>query len=195
MLTVLSAPRHPLVTQALRQARQWCTGQVIDERPALAHAVTVAVTLGRHVADPAPDLVAATLLHDAPAFAPPDLDLDLVLGQRYSAEVLRIVRALEMEHHALDLAAPIIIVEDLPVLLASTADKIVALRSLLRRAAACGDVERFFVTRPGLLRLLPHFRACCDAGVGRVPPSMSVQLDQVLQNMTQATAALRASAE
>lgn len=193
MLTVLSAPRHPLVAQALRQARQWCAGQVIDDRPAFAHAVTVAVTLGRHVADPAPDLVAATLLHDAPELAPPDIDLDLVLSRRFSAEVLRIVRALDIEHHALDRATPII-VEDLPVLLASTVDKIVALGSLLRRAAACGDVDRFFTARPGLLQLLPHFRACCDAGVGRVPASMSAQLDQVLENLTQATAALRASA-
>lgn len=67
MPTVLSPPRHLLVEHALRQARQWCAGHVIDDRPALAHAARVAVTLGEHVADPAPDLVAAILLHGSPA--------------------------------------------------------------------------------------------------------------------------------
>ncbi|HWR49295.1 MAG TPA: HD domain-containing protein [Pseudonocardiaceae bacterium] len=186
-------PRHPLVEQALRQARQWCTGQVIDDRPALAHAVKVALMLGRHVTDAAPELIAAALLHDAPEFAPPHVDLDLVLGQRYGAEVARIVRALEVAHHALDSATPILAVEDLPVLLACTADKIVALESLLRRAEASGDVEGFFAARPGLLRLLPHFRAFCAAGVDRVPPSMSARLDRVLQGIAEATATVRAS--
>ena len=48
---------------------------------------------------------------------------------------MRIVRALEAEHHALDTQRPIVAIDDLPVLLASTADKIVALGSLSRRAA------------------------------------------------------------
>ncbi|MGH3772491.1 MAG: HD domain-containing protein [Pseudonocardiaceae bacterium] len=193
MQTVLSPPRHPLVEHALRQARQWCAGQVIDERPALAHAVRVALLLGRHVTGATPELIATALLHDAPEFAPPHLDLDLALGQRYGAEVARIVRAVEAAHHALDSATPIIAVEDLPVLLVCTADKIVALESLLHRAEASGDVEGFFAARPGLLRLLPHFRAFCAAGVGRVPPSMSARLDQVLQDMAEATATVGAS--
>ncbi|MGH3871867.1 MAG: HD domain-containing protein [Pseudonocardiaceae bacterium] len=190
MPTVLSPPRHPLVEHALRQARQWCAGQTIDDRPALAHAVRVALMLGRHVPDAVPELIVAALLHDAPEFAPPHLDLDRTLGRRYGAEVTQIVRALETVHHALDSAAPIIAVEDLPVLLACTADQIVALESLLRRAQASGDVAGFFTVRPGLLRLLPHFRAFCAAGVGRVPASMSAQLDQVLAALAEATAGL-----
>lgn len=191
MPTVLSPPRHPLVEHALRQARQWCAGQVIDERPALAHAVRVALMLGHHVTDAAPELIVAALLHDAPEFAPPHVDLDRTLGRRYGAEVARIVRAVEAAHHALDSATPVIAVEDLAVLLTCTADKIVALESLLRRAEACGDVEGFFAARPGLLRLLPHLRAFCAAGVGRVPPSMSAQLDQVLACLAEAAAGAR----
>ncbi|MGH3808842.1 MAG: hypothetical protein ACRDRU_19875 [Pseudonocardiaceae bacterium] len=183
MPTVLSPPRHPLVEQALHQARQWCAGHVIDDRPALAHAARVAVTLGEHVADPAPELIAAALLHDAPELAPPDLDLDVVLERCYGREVVRIVRALEAEHHALDTENPITAVEDLPVLLASTADKIVALTSLSRRAERSGDVTGFFAARPSLLRLLPHFRAFCDTGAGTVPASMSARLDQVLKSV------------
>jgi hypothetical protein len=179
-MTVLSQPRHPFIDQALNDAKTWCAGQVIDERPALVHAVRVAVTIGEHVPIPAPDLIAAALLHDAPEFAPAGLDLDVVLLSWYSAEVLRIVRTLQTEHVALDQPDPPVRVDDLPVLLASTADRIVAFDSLLRRAAASGNVRAFFAARPGLARLLPHFRACQAAAVGLIPDTMSTQLGQLL---------------
>ena len=179
-MTVLTPPRHPLVDRALRNAPSWCAGQVIDDRPALAHAARVAVTLGEHLAEPAPELIAAALLHDAPEFAPADVDLDAVLSDRYGAEVLRIVRALEAEHHALDTNNPIVAIDDLPVLLASTADKIVALGSLSRRAKHSGEPVGFFARRAALLRLLPHFRAFIDAGAGRVPASMTKSLGRAL---------------
>jgi hypothetical protein len=186
-VTVLSPPRHPLVECALGDAKLWCAGQIIDDRPALAHAARVAVTLGEYVAGTAPELIAAALLHDAPEFAPADIDVDAVLRLRYGSEVARIVRALEAEHHALDTASSIITIDDLPVLLASTADKIVALASLSRRAKRSGDVTGFFAARPALLRLLPHFRAFALAGVGHVPTGMSARLDQVLTALTDAT--------
>lgn len=116
-MTVLSPPRHPLVECALGDAKRWCAGQIIDDRPALA---------------------------------------------------------------------PCLAVDDLPVLLASTADKIVALASLSRRAERFGDVTGFFAARPALLRLLPHFRTFALAGVGRVPTGMSARLDQVLTALTDA---------
>ena len=183
-MTVLTPPRHPLVDHALHDARHWCAGQIIDDRPALVHAARVAVTLGEHVADPAPGLIAAVLLHDSPEFAPAGIDLDAVLGQRYGGEVVRIVRALETEHHALDTDTPIIMADDLPVLLASTADKIVALTSLSRRAARSGDPVEFFAARPALLGLLPHFQAFAAAGAGRVPPSMTRRFGVVLDVLT-----------
>jgi len=137
-VTVLTPPRHPLIDNAFADACRWCAGQVIDDQPALAHAARVAVTLGEHVTDPAPELIAAALLHDSPDFAPAGIDLDVVLGHRYGIQVVRIVRALQAEHHALDTDTPIIVADDLPVLLASTADKIVALTSLSRRAHKSG---------------------------------------------------------
>jgi (p)ppGpp synthase/HD superfamily hydrolase len=183
-VTVLTPPRHPLVDHALQDARRWCAGQIIDSAPALAHAARVAVTLGEHVVQPAPELIAAALLHDAPEFAPADIDLDAVLADRYGATVVRIVRALEFEHHALDTDHPTITVADPLVLLASTADKIVALTSLTRRAERSGDSTGFFAVRPALLGLLPHFRAFGDAGVGRVPASMTRHLGRVLDTLT-----------
>jgi (p)ppGpp synthase/HD superfamily hydrolase len=181
---VLTPPHHALIHHALADARRWCAGRVIDDRPALAHAARVAVTLGEHVAAPGPELIAAALLHDSPEFAPADIDLDTVLRQRYGDEVMRIVRALQTEHHALDTDNPVIIADDRPVLLASTADKIVALTSLTRRAKKSGDSTGFFAARPALLKLLPHFQTFRAAGAGQIPPSMTRHLGAVLATLS-----------
>lgn len=188
-MTALSAPRHPLIDQALADARAWCAGHMIDERPALVHAVRVAATLDEHVPGAAPQLIAAALLHDAPELTPRGLDLRAVLVATYGREVARIVRALHLEHLALDQPNPPILADDGAVLLASTADKIVALTSLLRRARASGDVDAFFTARPVLLRLLPHFRAYQEAGAGRVPTAMSAHLGAVLTTLDRVAAA------
>lgn len=94
------------------------------------------------------------------------------------------MRALQAEHHALDTDNPIIMADDLPVLLASTADKIVALASLSRRAHKSGDPVGFFAARPVLLGLLPHFQAFAAAGAGRIPPIMTRHLGLVLDTLT-----------
>jgi hypothetical protein len=194
-MTALSPPRHPLVVQALADAENWCSGQIIDDRPAFVHAVRVAATLARHLPDASPQLIAAVLLHDAPEFAPPGADLDKVLTAAYGAEVPRVIRALQAEHHALDEPDPPIRTDDRPVLLASTADKIVALTSLLRRArVADGGPDAFFAHRHALVRLLPHFHAFHEAGAGLVPASMSAELRDVLALIYRATAIARRAA-
>lgn len=190
-MTVLSPPRHPLIERALADARTWTAGHIIDDRPAFVHAVWVAVTLGNHVPNPEPTLVAACLLHDSPEFAPPDIALDAVISERYGTETLRIIRALEVEHQALDTDDPIIDVTDPVTLQASTADKIVAIRSLLRRSVDSGDPDAFFAARPGLLRLLPHFDTFTDAGAGRLPASMTTELCHVVRSLHDATRGVR----
>ncbi|MFI7650660.1 metal-dependent phosphohydrolase [Micromonospora sp. NPDC049460] len=186
-MTVLSPPRPAVVDRALRDAKTWCAGHSIDDRPALVHAVRVAVTIGEHVPAPPPEVIVAALLHDAPDLAPAALDVYQVLATRYGPEVPRIIAALQAEHRALDEPDPPIDVEDQPVLLASTADKIVALTSLLRRARAAGDVTGFFARRPVLCGLLPHFRAFQQAAHPQVPASMSAHLDVVLTRLEQVT--------
>jgi (p)ppGpp synthase/HD superfamily hydrolase len=188
-MTVLSAPRHPLVSRALHDARTWCTGHMIDDRPALVHAVRVAVTLDRHAPDVGPHLICAALLHDSPEFAPPELDLDAALTHRYGSETTRIVRALQREHESLDAGTPSSAVGDVSVLLASTADKIAALSSLLHRARRSGDVHRFFGERPALLALLPHFQGFHQAAAGRIPIGMSNRLADVLVSLRRAASA------
>ncbi|WP_328415002.1 metal-dependent phosphohydrolase [Micromonospora sp. NBC_00389] len=190
-MTVLSPPRPTTIDRALRDAQRWCAGHTIDDRPALAHAVRVAVTIGEHLPNPAPDLIAAALLHDVPDFAPATPDIYQVLAAAYGPQVPRIIAALQAEHDALDKPDPPIRVDDLPVLLASTADKIVALTSLLQRAHASGNVTDFLRARPALLALLPHFRAFQQAAQRRVPAGMSARLDATLTLLERATAGLQ----
>ncbi|MBM0274043.1 HD domain-containing protein [Micromonospora tarensis] len=105
-MTVFAAPRHPHIARALADARTWCAGRKIDERSAFVHAVRVAVTLARHLPSTPPRLVAAALLHDAPEFAPPMIDLPVYLTRHYEPEVTRIVYALHAEHLALNTPDP-----------------------------------------------------------------------------------------
>ncbi|WP_346535601.1 metal-dependent phosphohydrolase [Micromonospora sp. DPT] len=190
-MTVLSHPRPPLVDRALRDAQRWCMGHTIDDRPALAHAVRVAVTIGDHVAAPESDMIAAALLHDVPDFAPPGENLYRTLTEDYGPEVPRIIAALHDEHQALDHPNPPIMVEDAAVVVASTADKIVALTSLLRRARASGDVTDFFSRRPTLVALLPYFRAYSYACRPHTPASLSAALEAVLHLLDRATSNVR----
>ena len=192
-MTVLSPPRPAVIDRALRDAKVWCAGHTIDDRPALVHAVRVAVTVGKHVPAPPPEVIAAALLHDAPDLAPATLDVYQVLTASYGPEVARIIAALQAEHRSLDEPDPPICVDDPPVLLASTADKIVALTSLLRRARASGDVTGFFAQRLLLCGLLPHFRAFQQAAHPRVPAGMSAHLDAVLARLEQVTAGIPAA--
>ncbi|MER6756603.1 metal-dependent phosphohydrolase [Micromonospora echinofusca] len=164
----------------MQDARRWCAGHTIDDRPALVHAVRVAVIIGHHAPAPPWEVIVAALLHDAPDLAPAEPDIYQVLATGYGAEVPRIIAALQAEHRALDEPDPPIRIDDQSVVLASTADKIVALTSLLRRARATGDALGFFAQRPVLCGLLPYFRAFQRCAHPRVPASMSAHLDAIL---------------
>ncbi|GID33344.1 HD domain-containing protein [Paractinoplanes brasiliensis] len=193
-MTSLTPPRHPLVERALTTARHWCSGKIIDDRPALAHAARVAVTIGEHHPAAGPRVIAAALLHDAPEFAPAPRDLDRFLTARFGDEVRRLIRGMQTEHDALDRMEPILLdTRDAPLVLLSTADKIVALNSLLRRAHLAGDVLNFFAVRKPLIDLLDHFRACQQATLGAVPPTMSTALADILNTLDTATSSLRTS--
>jgi hypothetical protein len=188
-MSPLTRPRSPLVDDALVLARSWCAGHRVDDAPALGHAVRVVLTLGRHVPDVPPDVVAAVLLHDGPEFAPPgQLEHSLAaLGGR----VMSIVRALEAEHQALDQfpVSPELITEhvqgliddDVWTLQVTAADKIVAFRALLHRAARSGDVAGFFARRAALRERLPYFGYFLVAASPLLPASMPTELDQLLR--------------
>lgn len=191
-MTALTPPRHPVVDSALTVAKRWCAGRVIDDRPALAHAVRVAVAIGAHQPRVKPQIIAAALLHDGPEFAPPNLDLNHFLTYHYGGEVTRLIRGMQAEHEALDAETPFVPDRtDTDFLLLSTADKLVALTSLMRRARLSGDVTGFFAIRQPLLRLLDHFRACQRSAIGVAPASLTRALGQILNELDAATASNR----
>ncbi|WP_018254676.1 HD domain-containing protein [Salinispora mooreana] len=188
-MTILALPRAPIIEDALAVAKQWCAGRTIDDRPALTHAARVAVTVGAHRPDVDVDVVAAALLHDAPEFAPVSLKLDHFLEYRFSPEVRRLIRGMQSEHDAMDHGTPFIPdLADSHLMLLSTADKVVALRSLLRRADLFGDVTAFFVRRRPLLDLLAFFHTYQRTSIGAVPTTLSLALDAALADLAQATA-------
>ncbi|WP_213450894.1 HD domain-containing protein [Rhizomonospora bruguierae] len=189
-MSVLARPRHPIVADALELARAWCDGQVIDNAPALSHAVRVAVVLGRHVPAAPPELIAAALLHDAPEFAPPCVDLDALLTARLGPAVTTVVRALEREHQALashslpDLAG----VHGWTVC-ASAADKIVSLGSILGRADRTGDPAAYWAARGAFLSRADYFRAFHTAASPHLPGRMGADLGRLVDLAVQASEA------
>jgi len=188
-MTVLSRPRHPVVADALDLARRWCAGHVIDGSPALVHAVRVALTLGRHVPTAPPELVAAVLLHDAPEFAPPDIDLDATLAARVGHPVVRVVRAIEEEHRALaKQILPAIRTGERWPLLAGAADKIVSFTSILRRATAAGDPEAYWRVRQPFLQRLPYFHAFHHAATCHLPFTMAEDLQRLIARIDRLSA-------
>lgn len=193
-MSVLTRPRHPTVDTALALARTWCAGHVIDDAPALGHAIRVALTLDRHLPDAPPELIAAALLHDSPEFAPPDLDLDELLTARLGSAVTQIVRALEAEHLGLDTipGGPPIPIADPLVLHVSTADKIVALTSMLCRATTAPDPAAFWRRRATFRALVPYFRAFHTAAAPHLPTDMAADLDLIVVQVEQTTAAVAA---
>jgi hypothetical protein len=144
-----------LTGTAARLAARWCAGHVIDGEPAIAHASRVARTLRHYVPDIPAVVVAAALLHDAP-------------------EVARIVADPHAEHDALDRGTPIP-PADLFVMLASTADKIVSLHSVLRRGRT---------SRPQFRAVLGYLRSFANATHGRIPPAMAVEFGELVNLAT-----------
>ena len=191
-MSVLTRPRHPTVEVALELARSWCAGHVIDDAPALGHAIRVALTLDRHVPDAHPELVAAVLLHDSPEFAPTDLTTAELLTTRLGPAVTRVVRALEAEHVGLDTipGGPPIPIADPWVLHSSAADKIVALTSMLRRAATAPDPAAFWARRAAFRALVPYFRGFHTVAAPHLPISMAAELDLIVAQVEQTTTAV-----
>ena len=183
--------RHPLVQAAMDDARRWCAGHLIEQRPAFRHAAAVANEVLSHATDASPELIAAAFLHDSPEFAPDDIDLNTYLADTYGERTAWLVSHLHAEHVALDGPDPAIDVRDPDLLLLSTADKVVAFRGNLRRAEASGDIPAYFAAKTGMLRLLPYFRAFQQAGVERVPAALSADLAHSLDQVDAAAAAFQ----
>jgi hypothetical protein len=180
-VNVLTPPRPAPVEDALRLAARWCAGQTVDGGPALRHACAVAVTLGTHCPGAPPELIAAALLHDAPEYAGDKLE-QVGLG----TGVLALIRAIDAEHRAMaayhrDPAAAGELLDGLDrwALTASTADKVVSLGTILRRAGA-DDRAAYWRRRSAFLDHTPYFRLFATAAAPVVPPGLADALDRLV---------------
>jgi hypothetical protein len=184
-MNVLTPPRASVVDDALAIARVWCSGHTIDGGPALRHACAVAVTLGSYYPDATPELIAAALLHDGPEYA--GEQLDRVVTARLGPAVLDLIRAVDASHvamgaHAGDpgAAAPELRALPAAVLAAVSADKVVALRAILDRAARAPDRAAYWRRRQSFLHHVPYFRLFATVAAERVPAALACELDRLV---------------
>lgn len=182
-MTVLDPPRHPAIATALGLAKMWCHGQVIDDAPALVHAVRVARTLVTHYPVAPAGLAAAALLHDAPTFAPAHLNVCAYLDAYVNPGVGRLVAAIDAEHLRMDQDRRPTLDPDPGVTFVLAADKVVAFRALLRRARRSGDIGGFFASRDALRRTMPYFHQWCALAEPTLPTTLSADLVQALSNL------------
>lgn len=191
-MNTLTRPRPRVVSDALGLARGWCVGHTIDGAPAIVHAVRVARKLVEHLPNAVPELIAAVLVHDAPLFAPIDIDLDAVLGTQLGAEVARIVRAIEREHIALTAGSrPAPPLNDPHTLLAIAADKIVSITSIVRRSTAAPDPAEYWANRSAFTGRLPYFHDFSKAVTPHLPASLAAELETVVRTAMIAADLLR----
>lgn len=179
-MTELALHNHPTTFAALHLARLWCDGRRIGHQDALTHAVRVVEALRRHVPDAAPEVIAAALLHDSPDLAPPEVDLHAVLVTLLSPEVARLVQVLQHEHDGLDAGrVPEPPADDLAVMQASAADKIVSIQTVLD-AAQANDPAAYWSDREGFVTALAYFRSFHQAAASALPVTMVDELGALI---------------
>lgn len=182
---VLSKPRHPVVERALKLARTYYEGHVINDAPALAHAMKVASVLATHEPDAPPSTIASALLHDSPIFAPSFIDLDIVLRDGVGEAIASIVHELSAEQAAMMSGQPPRLAGR-TVTLVLAADRIVAFRSLVERARRSSDEREFWTQRQGLRSMLGYFRAWYAIAEPALPASMAIDLGRALHDLESA---------
>ncbi|MEU7907218.1 HD domain-containing protein [Actinoplanes sp. NPDC049118] len=179
-----------MIDAAIELSRDYCAGKIIDGSPALGHAMKVARKVDEHHPGASPDLIAAVILHDAPYFAPPEIDLDNVLAELFGPTVAQIVRAIEREHDALDHEeSPTIVLDHSDVLIASAADKVVSIGAILRRAEQHPSPAAFWAARRPFADRVPYFHAFMTAAWPHLPNRLALELETVVS--AAATAASR----
>ncbi|WP_131802409.1 hypothetical protein [Parafrankia soli] len=183
--SVLAPPRAPVVDVALGLARVWCAGHAVAGTPALAHAVRVALTLGRGVPDAAPALIAAVLLRDTPSYA----DMDVVserVAARCGIDTLIALWLLHGEETIAGLfrhdpqAATRRLTGLRPDIAAAlVADKTVRIGAVLAGARQARDARVYWAQRRGFLLTVPYVRAVLVATSDRIPASLAGDLDRL----------------
>jgi hypothetical protein len=191
-MSAFTHPRSPLIDTAITLARQWCEGHIIDGSPALGHAMKVARKIDEHLPGVSSDLIGAAILHDAPFFAPATVNLDEVLAEEMSADVLRIVRGLEREHTALDSdALPVLHTNEPDVLIGSAADKVVSIAAITVRAHRADDVKAYWGERRPFIKRVPYFIGFAELAAPHLPVGLTRELRLVVGHAEDSTTPYR----
>jgi hypothetical protein len=200
IMSVLTPPRDTLVNEALHFTRENTKGEIIDGSTVLRHAVGVVVELEKYVPDVSPQLAAGIIMHDTPYVFDDQEALDAKLLE-FGEEPRRIVRAIEREHEQMGKNQPDgyneglqrhvkELLDDRPVLLATTADKIVSFRSITGRAQAAPDRAKYWEPRGAFIRRMPYFQAFQAETAPHLPVTMAEELGRLVSlayDLTQAS--------
>ena len=188
-MSVLSPPRHLLVTEAIDTTRHLCHGQIIDGSTVLRHAVGVVLTLEQYMDSVSPETAAGIILHDVPDAGREETEIDHALSH-FPEATLQIVRGIQQEHGCMApgrgdgyndaLRDYVAGVKQLPgVLLPIAADKIVAFESFVRRVQLAPDEKEFWQARGAFRRRFPYFEGFIADTVGALPGPMSRDLGNI----------------
>lgn len=185
----LSATDSALIMAARKLAQTACRGHIIDEAPAMRHAIRVSYTLASGVPDVPAWLVGAALLHDFPEFAPDDTDVNRILTEHVGSEGRAIILATHDLHTDLSRGAtPTLDTSWTAFLHLFAADQIVAFDSLLTRAHFSGDPYAFIGKRQALINLLPWFRETQQRIAPHLPENLAARHNRKLLDIVHHTA-------
>ncbi|WP_241840329.1 hypothetical protein [Frankia sp. CcI49] len=165
---------------------------MIDGAPALAHAVQVALTLGQHVPDAAPELIAAVLLHDVPDYIDPE-KVGTEIVDRCGSETLVALWLIHGEHMAMQLhrenadeAARRLAQLRPDIAAALAADKVVSISYVLRGASQAANLRAYWADRRAFLLSVPYFRAFLAATAERLPEGLADELGGLVREARRA---------
>ncbi|MCK9930011.1 hypothetical protein MXD62_23065 [Frankia sp. Mgl5] len=157
-----------------------------------AHAVRVALTVGRHVPDAAPALIAAVLLREAPGY----VDIDVVserVAVRCGVDTLIALWLLHGEEtiadlfrHDLDAAACRLTALRSDIAAVLAADMTVRIDAILSGARQARNARVYWAQRRGFLLTVPYLRALLAATSDRLPEGLAGELDRLIRQLRRA---------
>ncbi len=195
-MSVLDHPRHQIVNEALAFTREITKGQIIDGSTVLRHAVGVVITLEKYVPEVQPETAAGIILHDVPDAKVNEETIHKGLA-RFPAASLEVIRGIQQEHsymapgmgegynkHLRQYVNSLRTNHNRSILLAVSADKIVALNSFEKRAASHPNEQDFWASRGAFRRRMPYFKGFVDDTADCLPDELSRDLGNLVQSLS-----------
>jgi len=182
---MLTRPRDPVISRAIRIGSTWCAGRRVDGGVAFGHGVRVARVVDTFWPHAPAIWYATALVHDGPEFVDAT-EVTRVLTAELGDEVCRYVWGLWDEHEVYevcdrqpelaDTRVPQLATDTPALLRIMAADQVVSFVNLqrrLRRARDQGTAEAdFWGVRENLLARMDYFRRFHTAARPHVPAAM-----------------------